>query len=191
MFCLACKHNTQTCGLRGKQDTITDQMWATDEVTGGLCVPKKRGLLLFWRCIRGCGVRARLASKAPVPNVLICLKKLYVNDQTSIFWWIALHYSPRDSSLGSHDAFQWNMKLLSHWGKSKSCSAAVLWAALCCIALETGLIGMCGPNSPHRLKLAGFMFTTIGFRIAALDCLCFAVWVCVHVRVCVTSRVQS
>lgn len=67
------------------------------------------------------------------------------------------------------------MKLLSHWGKSKSCSAAVLRAALCCIALETCLIGMCGPNSPHCLKLAGFMFTTIGFGIAALDCLCFSV----------------
>lgn len=104
--------------------------------------------------------------------------KWYANDQTSIFLWIALHGSSRDSSLSSHAAFQRNMKLLSHWGKSKSCSAAVLWAALCSIALETGLIGMCGPNSPHCLKLAGFMFTTIEFGIGALDCLCFAVRVC-------------
>lgn len=37
---------------------------------------------------------------------------------------------------------------------------------------------MCGPNTPHRLKLAGFMFTTIGFGIAALDCLCSAVGAC-------------
>lgn len=46
---------------------------------------------------------------------------------------------------------------------------------------------MCGPNSPHRLKLAGFMFTTIGFGIAALDCLCFPVCVCAcaGVHVCV------
>lgn len=106
------------------------------------------------------------------------LPKWYANDQTSIFLWIALHGSSRDSSLSSHVAFQRNMKLLSHWGKSKSCSAAVLWAALCSIALETGLIGMCGPNSPHCLKLAGFMFTTIEFGIGALDCLCFAVRVC-------------
>lgn len=37
---------------------------------------------------------------------------------------------------------------------------------------------MCGPNTPHRLKLAGFMFTTIGFGIAALDCLCCAESAC-------------
>lgn len=37
---------------------------------------------------------------------------------------------------------------------------------------------MCGPSTPHSLKLAGFMFTTIGFGIAALDCLCFAASVC-------------
>lgn len=133
-------------------------------------------------CIRDCCVY----TSPPIPpdktshNTFACLfEKLYVNDQTSILLWIALHCSSRDSSLSSHVAFQRNMKLLSHWGKSKSCSAAVLWAALCSIALETGLIGMCAPNSPHRLKLAGFMFTTIGFGIAALDCLCFAVRVCV------------
>lgn len=40
---------------------------------------------------------------------------------------------------------------------------------------------MCGPNTPHRLKLAGFMFTTIGFGIAALDCLCSAVGACERV----------
>lgn len=109
--------------------------------------------------------------------------KLHANDQTSDMWH-ALRRSSQDSSLSSHVAFQRNMKLLSHWGKSKSCSAAVLWAALCSIALETGLIGMCGPNSPHCLKLAGFMFTTIGFGIAALDCLCFAVRVCMQHQEC-------
>lgn len=37
---------------------------------------------------------------------------------------------------------------------------------------------MCGPNTSHRLKLAGVMFTTIGFGITALDCLCSAVGAC-------------
>ncbi len=167
----------------GKRETITDQMQAVNEGTQGRHGSnKERPPWMARGSIRGCCVYTSL----PIPphqtrhNIFAHLfEKLHVNDRTSILLWIALHCSSRDSSLSSHVAFQRNMKLLSHWGKSKSCSAAVLWAALCSIALETGLIGMCGPNSPHCLKLAGFMFTTIGFGIAALDCLCFAVRECV------------
>lgn len=144
---------------------------------------------LVWECIRGGCVYTSAPRLFHYPRAELVaaylrypFEKLHVNDQTRISLRVALHCSSRDWSLSSHVAFQRNMKLLSHWGKSKSCSAAVLWAALCGIALETGLIGMCGPNSPHCLKLAGFMFTTIGFGIAALDCLCFAVGVCVCMR---------
>lgn len=85
---------------------------------------------------------------------------------------LALHQIYTDPLLApinpcSHLAFSGNIKLQS--GKSKYCWAAVLWAALCSIALETGLIGLCGPKSLQCPHLAGSIFTTIGFEIAGLD----------------------
>lgn len=158
-------------------------MWQENNAIGLIKKKKKEtGYLFVWGCITDVCLHNQTFFKAS--SNFICLWKLWVNCGSKC---LLETRSYSGASLYSHVAFQTNMKLQSNWGKSKSCSAAVLWAALCSIALETCLIGMCGPNSPHRLKLAGFMFTTIGFGIAALDCLCFCT-VCMCLCVCVWQR---
>lgn len=175
----------------GKRETITDQMQAVNKATQGCrCGSTKRGLLGWCADVSEAVVFTLvfqyLCTKLVATHLHICLRnRMQMTKQASCCELLFIAHLETQASVAML-LFRgiWNYY---HIEGNQSLVAAVLWAALCSIALETGLIGMCGPNSPHCLKLAGFMFTTIGFGIAALDCLCFAV----RVRVCVTSRVQS